>query len=68
MLSLIVEERIFDMEQKQRNAEFEAKKEQLELEDAAKRLHNEQERIKADMLQSLIMMRMLERFDRVESK
>ena len=56
------------MEQKRRRAEFKAKKEELELEHAAKRLHNEQKRIKADMLQSQLLMRMLERRDRLESK
>ena len=54
MVALLVEERRCDMQQKRRCAEFEAKKEELELEHAAKRLHNEQERIKADMLQFTI--------------
>ena len=68
MVALLVEERRFDMEQKRRRAEFEAKKEELELEHTAKRLHNEQERIKTDMIQSQLMMRMLQRLARLESK
>ena len=50
MLALLVEGRRFYMEQKRRRAEFETKEEELKLECAAKRLHNEQERIKAGML------------------